>query len=50
MPPIGWNHGLPKSRAKVGGMSRTVNSVTDSISPTVTTALKVPTTGFLESS
>ena len=50
MPPIGWNQGLPSSRVKVGIMSRIVNSVTDSISSTVTTTLKVPTTSFLESS
>ena len=48
MPPIGWNQGLPSSRAKVGGMSRIVNYVTNLISPIVTTALKVPTTSFLE--
>ena len=50
MPPSEWNQGLPSSKAKVGGMSKMVNSVTDLISPTVTTALKIPMTGFLESS
>ena len=50
MPPNGWNQILPSSKAKVGGMFKMVNSITDSLSPIVTTNLKVLTTGFLESS
>ena len=49
MPPIRWNQGLRSRRVKVRGMSKTVNSVTDSISLIMTTGLKVPTTTFLES-
>ena len=49
-PSNGWNQGLPNSRANVGRISSTVNLTIDSISPTMTVALKVPTTYFLESS
>src|SRR2546422_10843560 len=46
-PPNGWNQGLPRSIAKVAGMSRTVTVTILSIGPTLTFAWKVPSTLLL---
>src|SRR3989442_8083439 len=46
-PPNGWNQGLPRSIAKVAGMSRTVTVTMLSTGPTLTFAWKVPSTLLL---